>query len=194
MDTAFSLDAAAGQVGRALEGLAPGRRAVLVGLSLGGYVAVDVASRWPERVAGLVLAGTSLDPVGARSLPFRGLAWLLATIPAGWLGRYQTWWFRRRYPRSVADPIIERGWYFRGGADALRSLVGVDFRARLAQYPGRVLIVNGQTDLLYRAGAKRYADATANARRVVLRGAGHRSSLDRPRAFSALVREFAEAL
>ncbi len=43
----------------AIEAEIPSGRAVIVGLSLGGYVAIDTAEAYPDRVAGLVLAGCS---------------------------------------------------------------------------------------------------------------------------------------
>ena len=40
----------------------------LVGLSLGGYVAMTVAGRHPEKVRGLVIAGSTREPVGLSRL------------------------------------------------------------------------------------------------------------------------------
>jgi pimeloyl-ACP methyl ester carboxylesterase len=42
----------------ALEAVAPGTRAIVAGLSIGGYVALEFAHRHPERVAALVLSDT----------------------------------------------------------------------------------------------------------------------------------------
>ena len=46
-------------------------RALVVGASLGGYVAIDLAHRFPERVSGLVLAGASRNFMGALGLYLR---------------------------------------------------------------------------------------------------------------------------
>src|SRR5262245_40720163 len=54
----FTLDAAADHVIDVID-RAAGGRAVVVGLSLGGYTAMTVAGRSPERVRGLVLAGST---------------------------------------------------------------------------------------------------------------------------------------
>lgn len=48
------------QVGRALEQTS-GRPAVLIGSSLGGFVAVQVALRWPERIDRMVLLAPAVD-------------------------------------------------------------------------------------------------------------------------------------
>jgi pimeloyl-ACP methyl ester carboxylesterase len=152
---------------------------------------MEVAARWPERVAGLVLSGATAEPRGARTPLFRALVALYGRVPEGWLVRGETWAFRRRYPPAVADPIFRDGFSHRAGSAAVRAIVGEAFRPRLARYPGPTLLVNGQRDLLFRIGARSFSAAAASPRRVVIRGAGHRSNLDRPGAFTAVVRAFA---
>jgi pimeloyl-ACP methyl ester carboxylesterase len=190
--TMFTLDDATRLITEVLETEAGGPT-ILVGLSLGSYVALDVAARRPDLVRGLVLAGVTVEPGGVRSLPFRGLARLYGSAPESWLHRQQARSFRR-YPASIADPILADGFSFRGGADAVRSLVGERFRPRLAAYPGPVLLVNGQRDLLFRLGARSFKSGASDARHVVIPGAGHRSNLDQPEAFSAVIRAFARRI
>jgi pimeloyl-ACP methyl ester carboxylesterase len=106
------------------------------------------------------------------------------------MDRLNRWFFRRRYPPAIADPIIGSGFHSVGGSAALRALAGERFAPRLAAYPGPVLIVNGELDVLFRLGAKRFAGAARDVRRVRLRGATHLANLDRPAAFTAAVRKF----
>lgn len=63
------------QVGRALEKTA-GRPVVLIGSSLGGFVAVEAALRWPERIDRMVLLAPAVDlrPERMDELGDRGLA------------------------------------------------------------------------------------------------------------------------
>lgn len=189
----FTLEGAAADVARAIDEEAGGR-AILVGLSLGGYVAIEVAARHPEKVAGLVLAGTTAEPTGFRSIPYLALALLLGGVRPAILDRLNTWFFRLRYPPEIAEPIIAGGWGFRGGSVAVRSLVGQEFAPRLARYPGRTLIVNGEFDLLFRLFERRFAGEAAAARRLTLPRATHLSNLDQPDRFSAAVRGFAARL
>ena len=69
-------DGALGAVGDAVDWL--GGRALVVGLSLGGYVGIAHAARHPEQVAGLVAAGCSTQPtpvvVDAWAVAARGIA------------------------------------------------------------------------------------------------------------------------
>ena len=171
-----------------------GGRAVVVGLSLGGYVAMTLAAREPERVRGLVLAGATAEPVGLRTLPFLALAAAMERFDGPRLDRLNRWFFTTRFPPAIADPIVAGGFWSIGGAGALRAVVGERFAPRLAAYPGPCLIINGEYDLPFRLSAGRFAAAAVDARRVRLAGASHLSSLDRPLGFNAAVRGFARAL
>ena len=155
---------------------------------------MEVAARRPELVIGLVLAGATAEPRGLRSVPFRGLAGIFGLTPSRALARQQRWVFRYRYPAALSDPILADGFWFRGGATAVRSLVGEAFKPRLASYPGPTLLINGQVDILFRLTEPSFAKVAADPRRVTIRGAGHRSNLDRPRTFSAAVRAFAREI
>jgi pimeloyl-ACP methyl ester carboxylesterase len=189
-DVPFDLDVAARRTAELIEREAGGH-AVVVGLSLGGYVAMEVAARRPELVRGLVLAGATAEPRGLLSAPFRGLARAYGLVPDRLLTRQQRWAFRLSYPASITEPILADGFWFRGGATAVRSLIGEAFKPRLARYPGPTLLINGQLDLLFRLTERSFAAAASDARRVTIRGAGHRSNLDRPASFSAAVHAFA---
>ena len=189
----FTLDAAAGELARVIE-TAAGGRAVVVGLSLGGYVAMDLASRRPELIRALVLSGASQEPIGLRARPYLALAWAIDRLGPRGMDRLNRWFFRTRYPAAIADPIIRSGFHSVGGSAALRALVGERFAPRLAAYPGPVLILNGELDVLFRLGARRFAGGARNVRRVRLRGATHLANLDRPVAFTAAVRTFVDGL
>ena len=189
----FSLDAAVEAVADVIRNRASGGRAVVVGLSLGGYVAMALAGRYPELVSGLVVAGASAEPIGIRALPYRALAGAISRFMTSRPERLNARFFRWRYAASIADPIIAGGFWPTGGAAALRSLVGQRFGPRLAAYPGPTLVVNGQYDVLFRLTAPRFVAASGNVRRLRIRGAMHLSNLDRPAAFSHAVREFARS-
>jgi pimeloyl-ACP methyl ester carboxylesterase len=153
-----------------------------------------LAAREPERVRGLVLAGATAEPVGLRSVAYRALAIALDRYDGPRLEGLNAWFFRARYPPSIAEPIIAAGFWSKGGSQALRTLFGQRFAPRLAAYPGPTLILNGEWDLLFRLSSGTFAAAAQDAQRVRLAGALHLSNLDRPAAFNEAVRRFARSL
>lgn len=190
-DVPFTREAAADAVAAAIEAEAAEGRAVVVGLSLGGYVAIDAAERHPDRVAGLVLAGCSAEPVGPGALPFTGLAWLLDHATRPRLDVLNRAFFRARYPARIADPIIEGGFWPQGGATALRAVVGDRYLDRVAWLWTPVLVVNGALDPVFAPGGEAWASSCRAGRCASIPRAMHLSPLDRPRTFSRLVAEFA---
>jgi pimeloyl-ACP methyl ester carboxylesterase len=187
----FTVDGAAERVAELIDRHVTGGRVILVGLSLGGYVAMAVAARWPERVAGLAISGATAEPVPPRSIFYRGLAAIFSTIPEAALDAVNRWFFGWRYRPDIHEPILADGFFFAGGAVAVRSLIGERFKPRLAAYPGPSLLLNGEYDLFFRPTERSFAAVAADPRRVLIRGATHLTNLDRPDAFTAAIRGFA---
>jgi pimeloyl-ACP methyl ester carboxylesterase len=192
-DRPFTLTDASDEVALAIEEAAGGH-AVVVGLSLGAYVAMDLAARRPDLVRGLVLSGATTEPVGLLATPYLALAWVMDRFDGPALEALNAWFFRSRFPPAIAEPIVDGGFWSAGGAQALRAIVGERFAPRLAAYPGPTLIVNGEWDLLFRLAAGTFARSARDPRRVRLAGATHLANLDRPAAFSFAVRRFVEGL
>ena len=190
-DERFTLDAAAEALARTIDTAAAGR-ALVVGLSLGGYVAMYLAGRAPERVRGLVLTGATAEPTDWRAAPYRALAWVMDTFDGDGLDTLNRWFFRTRYAPAIAEPIIRGGFWSSGGAEALRCLAGHEFKPSLAAYPGPSLIMNGSLDLPFRLDQKGFRAVAQDARSMRIAGATHLANLDRPTAFSEAVRRFAD--
>ena len=188
----FTIDRAVDDVMALLDREAHDGRAILVGLSLGGYVAMTVAARSPERVVGLAIAGATADPVGLQSFGFRGLAFALEVVPDRVLGAVYEWFFRWRFRPAIADPIFAGGLSFGGGVVALRSIVGERFSKRLGAYPGPSLLINGEYDFFFRPTERAFAAAARNPRRSLIRRATHLSNLDQPERFTRVIRAFAD--
>jgi pimeloyl-ACP methyl ester carboxylesterase len=193
-DVPFTVEGAAERVADLIAREAAGGRAILVGLSLGGYVAMAVAARWPERVAGLAISGATAEPLPPRSLFYQGLAAIFRWVPEAALDAINRWFFGWRYPTRIAAPIIAGGFSFAGGARAVSALVGERFKPRLAAYPGPSLLINGEFDLFFRPTERSFADVAADPRRALVRRATHLTNLDQPAAFTSLIRGFARSI
>ncbi|WP_436345498.1 alpha/beta fold hydrolase [Natronorubrum sp. FCH18a] len=170
--------------------------AVLVGLSLGGYAATEYAYRHPGDVDGLVLSGSSANPVGGMEALARatGAISRLATKPdvskrlVERLG--ERWVNNRDLPEDVKREILEAGIYPKQFGDAGPDVAGVDFRAKLSTYPGPTLVLNGEHDKVMRRGEREHAAAAQDGRIEVLAGVGHICNLHRPETYTARVRNF----
>lgn len=191
--TRFTLDAAADGVTEAID-RAAGGRAVVVGLSLGGYTATAVAGRHPEKVRGLVIAGSTREPEGLSRLGFLLYAYGLRLAPEPAVRAVALAWFRRRYGPAVAGAITAGGHFAKGGSAAVRRLVGQRFRDRLKAYGGPILVINGALDLVFRIGAGRFLGGVPGVTNRMIPRAGHLSNVDAPDQFTALVEEFIATL
>lgn len=189
----FTLDVAVQNVVDAIDREAGGR-AVLVGLSLGGYVSMAVAGRFPARVRGLVISGATREPVGLTRIGFHLYSWSLRLVPERVVGAVAVRWFRVRYGGEVASAITAGGHFSSGGSRAVPRLVGAGFREHLRAYGGPILAINGATDLVFAIGAKRFLAGVPGVRYQVIGRAGHLSNVDRPEAFTGLVEEFVGTL
>lgn len=188
-DRPFTLDVAVDGVIEAID-VAAGGRAVLVGLSLGGYVAIAVAARSPERVRGLVLAGATAEPGGIGGLLFRLFALGLRVLPPRIVGWTSAHLVRTRLGPVEARVVGQGGMWLRGGALGVSALTGHRFRAMLRRYAGPVLVINGDLDLVMVLSERWFVHGVRDVTRRRLRRTTHLSNLDRPEEFSALVRRF----
>ncbi|EJN57588.1 alpha/beta fold hydrolase [Halogranum rubrum] len=152
---------------------------VLVGQSLGGYVATEVAARRPKSVSGLVLSGSSADyrgRLGLRTTLSSSLFRLGARIP-GVEERFERTMAKRLQSLPLSDAIVDEildtglsldAW----GASGL-ALVGRDFPARLSTFNGPICLLNGERDRINRPAAIERCSELSTATPVVVRDAGH---------------------
>ena len=159
-------------------------RAILVGMSLGGYLSLQFHLAHPERVAGLVLVDTG---PGFRKDEARdrwnesALRRADAIERDGSLGSMST------EVRAAAHRDV------RGVAHAARHvLTQVDARVidSLPRIAVPTLVVVGSDDTNFLASADYFERSIPGARKVVIDNAGHASNLDQPAAFNAAVGDF----
>lgn len=171
----------------------------LLGHSMGGMVAQEVAYRYPSRLSRLVLAGTA-SAFGGPTDDFKNkfLAARLKPLDAG------------KTPADIAPELV-RGMVgddpdLSGIAAAVQSmqristpayrqalhcLVGFDRRDSLRRIAVPTLLIAGEKDRTAPpAGMRRMSEQIAGSRYIELAGAGHLMNLERPVAFTAAVASF----
>ncbi len=172
---------------------APGGRAAVCGLSMGGYTALALAARHPGALAGLALADTRAEPDDDAALEARADG--IARIEAEGTGAYLAAFLPRVVAPQAADEVRDAlaGIAARQPASALtaalRALAGrVDRRPDLGAVTCPALVVVGEHDVLTPPSAARVlAEGIPGATLAILPGAGHMSALERPDAFAALL-------
>lgn len=168
---------------------------VIVGISLGGYVALEFAAAHPEQVAGLILAGTTVNFTGVLGAYVRLVGWLLGRVLSErWQREQLVRSLCRKNPPAIAEPLIAAGLYPRAAGQAFLALAGRDFRKPLAAVQCPVLFLNGEDDAASRRGEQSFASVASHAHVEHIAAAGHLSSLQQPAAFNAAVRRFTKSV
>jgi pimeloyl-ACP methyl ester carboxylesterase len=190
----FTMDAAVDRLAEVIQRESH-ERAVVAGMSLGGFVAMELAARHPALTAGLILSGSTMNVTGLLGWYLRGVA---ALMRRGWLRQSRAAAeakTRRLFGPSLADVAaaqLAAGVFPEALGPAFSAMAGRDFAHTLSRFDGPILIVNGERDKPARRGEARFMAKSPRAKSVVLRGAGHACSLDQPDAYNAAVLSFVD--
>lgn len=187
----FTVEAATGAVAEAVDGL--GGRALVVGLSAGGFVGIATAARYPERVAGLVAVSCTAQPVNVLSHVYRLPVQLLDRLPGRGPVAVNERLFKFMAPSDGADAALEGGFAVEAARDVIDEVCALDVLGLLGEYPGPVWLINGARDH-FRIHEARFLDACVDGRLLVVPRAGHLVSLDRPEDFTKLVGDAADVV
>lgn len=185
MEQPFTVEACLDVIDVAVDDL--GGRAVVVGLSLGGYLGIAYAAHAPDRVAGLVAAGCCSVPDQPLAAGWQVLAAGIARLPdhGAWLNQRMV---DLMLPPEMAAVTGEGGFALDVMVDLLAGIRGLDPIADLRRTRSPVWLVNGQWDH-FRLQEKRFLAAAPDARLVIVRGASHLVSLTRPVTFTRVLLE-----
>lgn len=186
---AFTLEAVRETLDGAVDEL--GGQVLLVGLSLGGYLAIDYAARRPGRVHGLVAAGCCTSPqTPARAVWAEVARWIERTPDSG--ARLNAVMVERFLSDEGAQDIAAGGFALTVMSQALDALAPLDPVRDLARLGCPLWLVNGRLDH-FRTQERRYLAAARSSgqvvHHVVVPRARHLVSLDAPVAFARVVQD-----
>ena len=201
----FSVDQYADDLAQLLEFLDV-TKAVVCGLSMGGYVAMALWRRHPQLVSALVLCDTKAGPDTDEARTKRnelialanqeGSAAVAATQMAGMVGKTT----REKRPDIVkrVETMMQRA-PVAGVVGALTAMRDrPDSKPTLSTVTVRTLVIVGDEDVLTpRAEAETIVaslPAGAHAKLEIVEGSGHASCLERPAAVTHMLAEFLAAL
>ncbi len=171
----------------------------LVGLSMGSWIAMDFALRYPEHLHSLTLCCTHA-----------GFSYLSADAKAEFIRRRKEPLLRGLLPADIAEPVarslvspkaeeavvaklaasmaaLHRDSYLK----SIEALIETDFRAQLGAIDIPCLVVSGSDDpLTTKEMGQEVSDLIKGAQFVVIPDAGHLPNLEQPAAFNDAVLGF----
>lgn len=183
------------------------REVTLVGHSMGGAVAAELALRRPELVRRLILVDAAIN---AQRLPSYSRTYLIPVV--GWMVLRLAQFLGRTFMRPVGVLIPHehgggwiRPWLRRAAylsvwdAFALHMLLQALFSAnagdRLSELQMPTLVISGQLDQLVTPNhSRRIANAIPQATYVEIAGALHNPMDERPREFNRALRRWMESV
>jgi len=185
--------------------------AAVVGNSMGGFIAAELAIAFPQRVERLVLVSaagvsTTNHPGVLRVLPTMQRLQSALADGGGWVASHSDTLARRarmrdalmhvvaRHPDRLPPALVAeqlRGAGKPGFMQALEAVLDYDVRERLPEIACPTLIVWGAEDhLISVRDADVFAQLIPNSRKVIFADTGHMAMLERPVAFNRLLTDF----
>lgn len=202
-DLGYSMDTYAADMAELLD-LLGAREVVLVGLSMGGYVAFEFLRRWRSRVRGLVLMDTRAEPDAPEARMAREAAAATARDQgAGAIAESMLPKVLGKSTLAGAPGTVER---VRGmmAATPVAGIVGAlgamrdrpDSTPLLPELAGlpTLVIVGDEDEVTPPAQASAMAGAIPGANLVVIRSAGHLPPVERPAETTDALLAFLTAL
>lgn len=180
---------------RAVEGVealidAAGQRPVILGgHSLGGFVAMSVAERLANRLAGLALMGSATEPAGPGSPLYRWLARAMQRAGPERMRRVHEHTLGRWADAHLWSAVRARGEHFGAVNDAWNEVMRHCGSRQLRRVTCPVLVLGGRWDQLH-LQARRFAAAAPRGQAVTVPRRTHLWPLTHPQEVAAHLRRW----
>jgi len=181
-------------------------RVELVGNSMGGFIALEIGIRHPERVDSItVVSAAGISTTNLEVKPVVTFARATAAITNFFIARAEEFVKRPRmrhlmmsyvfrHPTLIKSDLafeIMRGSGSDGFIPALQALAEYDYSDRLPEVKVETLLVWGDEDNLVPVeDAAKYEELIPKAKKVILEDTGHCSMIERPQTFNDLLMTF----
>jgi pimeloyl-ACP methyl ester carboxylesterase len=174
---------------------------ILAGLSMGGYVALEILRQAPERVIGLALVDTQAGPDSPQAS--EGRRALIERSTTDFEGVIETLYPRLVHPARAEDDSLKdlfRDMAFAVGADAFtrqqRAIMNrIDSRPFLPQIACPTLVLCGRNDAVTPVAVHdEMASAIVGSRMEVIAECGHLSAIEKPAAVTTALTSWLKTL
>ena len=175
-------------------------KAVIVGHSLGSYIAQRFALDYPERVRGLVLIGsfvTVRGNPGVQELWDSTISKLPESADLTFIREFQQSTFHKPIPPEFFETVVRESAKVSGRVwrAVMAELLKTDFSDQLGRISAPTLILWGDKDSFFlRPEQEQLAKAIANSKLVVYEGIGHCPNWENPKRVAADLTTFVERL
>lgn len=180
---------------------APEGQFVLVGLSMGGYVALEIMRQAPERVRALVLMSTSAQPETRDATAAREK--LIKLADTDFQAVIETLLTRMAHPDHARKPEVSG--MFQSSANGLgkavfvrqeRAIIGrIDSRPVLARIKCPTLVICGREDVITPPAVhEELVAAIPGAKLEIIENCGHLSPLEQPMQVTEILRNWLHTL
>jgi 3-oxoadipate enol-lactonase len=178
-------------------------RAALVGVSMGGALALDVALQHPDRVSALVLVGAGISGWEPPDSFKAQMDEVDALFERGLIDQVverelEIWLYGKGRTAADVDPAVrqavgemDRNNGLRFPSDAKPEPIEPPAIGRLAEVQVPTLVIVGDLDVDHvQEGARVLTNGIKGARMAVMDGVAHVPNMERPEAFNRLVLDF----
>ncbi len=174
------------------------QRAIIVGHSMGSYVAQCFAMNYRERTRGLVLAGSFTTLQGDQGLQEfwdTGISKLEDPVDPNFALEFQKSTLALPIPENYLNTVVQESLKLpaRIWKAAFKDLMATDLSSELGKIKAPTLIVWGDKDAYFlRDQQDALAARIANAKLVIYSGAGHALHWEEPQRFANDLKAFVE--